>query len=360
MADDYVKHLRENGRKTAWEFGKSLVTEEAALLTQEEAEDFKRFMNEWIEMFSLDSLPGADDSALMESEQRYHFDMESKKFVTKHVAAMHSDLDIFAFTADLVWDTGAELHLLDWKSGRIVEHIERPESNLQLHAYMLMEWMRRGCPDRRLFIHVYHIRHIHLETVEAFPEGLRKTWDETIKPIIMDWIARSPSQDFPATIGKHCESCRFKRGCEAYLAGGAPVRGETADVLVQIAGAARARADDAEQALRDAVEATGPISSGDFVAEIRTSTTRKWAAGWLEKLLSEIPTADIEKALTPNQEKLRKAYGKHGAEELYDSSMKPFEIPKLKTSINISRKRHVRERTKPGDTYSDSDASSDG
>lgn len=125
-----------------------------------------------------------------------------------------------AGTVDAWWvEDGRRLHVLDYKTGRVMEHTEAPKRNSQLKTYAGMVLLGMDIDKREAIegvtVHLVHVRHATQESAELTVDQCLDA-AEAAQQVVSS--ARKGHGRDRYTVGGHCVHCDFRHGCGFYQA----------------------------------------------------------------------------------------------------------------------------------------------
>ena len=259
---------------------------------------------------------------------------------------------LFAMTADLTWFDGDDvLHVLDWKSGRIPEHISEPSENRQLMRYASA--LGLALRAESVQAHVAHVRHGFIEDGPVWSDfELREMWQEHVVEPIRWWESTIEHAASHPVVGPHCRDCDMRHTCDAYVFMPPDIDlGGTDEGLVTLTAIIEQKAKDARAALRARLgDGDGEVAVGDFTAKLSVTPQLVFDPVKVRAKLEEVlPAECVEVAFrvgkTSLTDAMRAAKMKPAARaELLEELMADATVGGTKTEAKIARKRKPRKK----------------
>lgn len=231
VAQRYTQHLWEKQKTSDVDFGLPLVERTMGLISAGEQAMIQKSLIDWIECYEHDWVVNTKGAPRW--EERRFYTLTGERLKPQDAFAYEGPL--FAFTADVIYrDKEGRIHIKDWKSGWVIEHLKAPEENRQAQRYAAAVFREHGDQEEILF-ELHHMRHL-FEEDHPFPaEELDGYWDSLIAHPIQSREAKREQDEEVYCVGSHCTLCDVKGGCPAYATYAPPeevIGGESDEELV--------------------------------------------------------------------------------------------------------------------------------
>ena len=265
---------------------------------------------------------------------------------------------VFRMTSDLAWrgrgplaSAPDGLHIADWKTHRIIEHVKSPAQLEQLRRYAAAHPMRR--PDEGATVWLGFVRQKYWEH-HTFEAGeLEQGWLDLRAAVLEadNTLDRLGLKVPSLTVGPHCVGCDLRRGCDAALRypfelplldNVAPAQLVTAKKLVD-----ELKKDYDDKLKRTLVALEGPVSDGSYTADFSETEQRTFArSALLEHAGQWLSTKEIDQlcgvSTTRLEAALRKAKVNKEEREILLAQLAGTSEVKKNTTLRVSKVKQPR------------------
>ncbi len=345
----YARHCQTLNWQTDITRARELVKEIGPLLSPADQANFEEMALKCVESLTFEFLEGATEVHL---EERIFIHVPSGKQLTAAESLTTPGL-IYAFTPDMWWiDANGILHVLDWKTGWVIEHVSGPDLNFQLRAYCggILFLTNIGAA----YGHIYHTRHSYMETSGSRPEEMPVPWDANE---LLEWfqtnvipLAVLLSEHIlhgsgPYTTGSHCPDCDFRGRCPAYNAMPAEydtVQNDTLK-LFNMYVALDSKASVLKSRLRKLVNENGPVTSGNRRVSLKDVDKGKIRSTIRKELETLLPTESVQACYVPSTKGIRAVFKANAMKEFGAALIEKHKDVRLETHMRVVRVEQGRE-----------------
>lgn len=337
----YVRHCLDGKLATDIAHGRDLVVRIGSELSPADQANFEPMAMECIEGLTLDFLDGAQEVHI---EERLFIDVDTQMQVTA-VEAVQRRL-VFAFTPDLWWiDAMGIMHVLDWKTGWVIEHVSAPDQNFQLRCYAGAIAHVTGVGAA--FGHIYHCRWDYMETSGGKGEDVPQPWScidlaeefrMQVLPLAELLFQLATNGGGAFTVGDHCLDCDFRGRCPAYAAmpGEKDHTMDDARLLITAAAIYKDRMTAARKRLRQIVDRDGPQATEKFKTAI-VVTKGAVKPSIKEELAKLLMPEEVDACFSPSSTAIERIFKKQKMAELGEALVERHRGPDKSTRITLKR-----------------------
>jgi len=376
VAAEYVEHLMRTQQATDVVEGRAIADRIATHLSPEDERDLRSFIFASVEAIDVLHLHSAQQ---WQVEKRLHFCLYCRTQLVATEVAEHGVArghDVFSFTPDLWWvDANGMVHVWDWKTGHVIQHVDHPDEQFQLDMYLGALCQITGLPGG--FVHLFHMRHNEHEqsgwVSHEEPPTPKMGMAERFLVQAQEAAKGFRVTEERAVLGAQCATCDVNLRCEKYLARvgdyGAH-RQENLDYAIDVTDAAifGDLSYAAKSRLKERMVVSGLASiqdSGGTHEAILNPVERNsvWDPACFEELKKFLPETDLLFVYQPTNTRLEKVLKKHKMVDMLPALEAKYRHRTMSTDLKIRRigARHQKESasTDPS-TSSNSGGSSNG
>lgn len=343
VREGYAAHLLKYARESDVEVATEMAKRMLATLPAAEAADIERDLMRWVEAWEPGYFLGGTEHIL---EQRRWMTLDGREVPSEKVMSLSAP--VYAYTADHVWrDEDGLLNVLDFKTGRIIEHTEAPASSRQLKRYAAAEALRIGYsgPVR---VHLEHGRHVYREEA-TLDEDWRDVWRDLVAAPAAHWEARIASGDEAEYgVGSHCATCDVRGRCSTYAVYSGEADGLDDAGLLEARAVLGAKMKAVDDRIKQRLAESERMEGAGYIAELRKGEKLEFDAARLRPALLEVLTdeqADV--AFTATKTSVEKALTKAKMKPAARKELLPILVERA-GSATLTQSLSVRKVGKRG------------
>lgn len=343
----YVTHCREEVVESDVQWARKEAERVCALLSHDDERDLRSFIFNAIEKVDISWVTTAQ---VVYVEERFHIYASDGWHPVSGLgkaAVVASGGTVFSGTPDVWWiDQQGILHVLDWKSGHVIDHIEEAAENYQLRLYsgaiMAVQ------PDiHSAHGHIVHLRHSAQPEISGYvdPDTPPRPWGrelvEWMTGVVMttaDTLRGRTATQQDAVYGGHCTRCESTATCDAYHAKVADITvPDTPEGLLQQGKILKMRGEDMLERLAVRMDKENPVTDGHFLAQLVETTKRsEWKSSAFMKLREMLTEDELAQVCQPTKTRLAKVFKKHKMADALDGFCAEHMDATLDTELKIT------------------------